>query len=243
VFNINIETNNIDFLDRDYNIIYFGDVIEHLQYPINVLKKIKKHLNVNGSVIFSIPNMAHISVRLMLLRGRFEYGNTGLLDKTHLHYYDKEEIERIFYESGYRIEKLDWVSRDIPRELLERELKAMGLTGDSRFFKLAKCLEAGAYQYVGKAIPSSVKMTVSLRPKISPPIDMFERHLADIKKSYLEEINRHDKQEDVRSVKIEQLNKHINELTKRIEEYDRSLSWKITKPLRKVAKIIKKSGT
>jgi SAM-dependent methyltransferase len=215
VLNLNVETDELNKLDKDYDFIYFGDVIEHL---------------------VSIPNMAHISVRLMLLAGKFEYGNTGLLDKTHLHYYDKTEIERVFSDAGYSIRRLDWVSRDIPKELLERELKKIGLTANETFFKLARSLDAGAYQYIGLAVPISGKVNPEDRPKVSPEIDMFEKHLADIRKSYEEDVARINKQtQQAHSVNAELLNERIN-------EYEKSLSWKVTKPLRSVSKVVRKRG-
>jgi 2-polyprenyl-3-methyl-5-hydroxy-6-metoxy-1,4-benzoquinol methylase len=236
VLNLNVETDELNKLDKDYDFIYFGDVIEHLVYPSKALKKVKKNLGENGAVIFSIPNMAHISVRLMLLAGKFEYGNTGLLDKTHLHYYDKTEIERVFSDAGYSIRRLDWVSRDIPKELLERELKKIGLTANETFFKLARSLDAGAYQYIGLAVPISGKVNPEDRPKVSPEIDMFEKHLADIRKSYEEDVARINKQtQQAHSVNAELLNERIN-------EYEKSLSWKVTKPLRSVSKVVRKRG-
>lgn len=232
VFNLNVETDDLSALDKDYDLIYLGDVIEHLVHPSAVLKRLKGNLNKNGKVIFSIPNMAHISVRLMLLSGNFEYGNTGLLDKTHLHYYDKNEIERVFHEAGYKIERLDWVSRDIPKELLKKELSKLGLSGNEKFFKLASSLEAGAYQFVGVASPANEAIKVKTPPKISPQIDVFERHLADIKSSYEEDMNR---------LKLEQ-NQKLVELLNEINRYEQSLSWKITKPLRNISKFIGRGG-
>ena len=243
VFNIDIEADGVGSLDNDYDVIYFGDVIEHLQHPIDVLKAVKKLLRKDGLVIFSIPNMSHISVRLMLMTGNFEYGNTGLLDKTHLHYYDKAEVERVFSDAGYRIEQLDWVSRDIPRELLKSELDKIGLTGDDNFFKLAKSVGAQAHQYIGRAIPTNAKAGVRPRPNVSPAIDLFERHLADIKQSYIEEVDRLNERNQASQVKTEVLIKQVDELTKQVKGYDNSLSWKITKPLRGVARIINKIGT
>jgi 2-polyprenyl-3-methyl-5-hydroxy-6-metoxy-1,4-benzoquinol methylase len=72
----------INKLDR-YDIIIFADVIEHLPNPSNTLKNIKNLLKDNGMIIFSIPHMAHVSVRIDLLNGKFPYSNRGLLDKTH----------------------------------------------------------------------------------------------------------------------------------------------------------------
>src|ERR1035441_4173494 len=140
VLNLNVESDDLSELDNDYGVIYFGDVIEHLVDPVKALKRIKTKLAPNGSVIFSIPNMTHISVRLMLMGGHFQYGKTGLLDKTHLHYYDLDEIKRVFAEAGFTISKLDWVRRDIPAELLKRQLKEIGLTPSALFIKKSKDL-------------------------------------------------------------------------------------------------------
>ena len=59
--------------------------------------------------------MAHISVRLALLQGDFEYTQTGLLDKTHIHFYDQREVERVFNEAGYEITNLEFVKRTTPK--------------------------------------------------------------------------------------------------------------------------------
>ncbi|HUC95705.1 MAG TPA: class I SAM-dependent methyltransferase [Candidatus Saccharimonadia bacterium] len=234
VFNINVETDDLKAIDTNYDVIYLGDVIEHLVDPSYVLEKLKHNLNKRGVVIFSIPNMAHISVRLMLLSGKFEYGETGLLDKTHLHYYDKVEIERLFHTAGYNIEKLDWVSRDIPKDILQKELSQLGLTANDKFFKLARDLDSAAYQYIGVAVPANGKINPTVLPKVSPEIDMFEKHLADIKQSYIEDVERLQKKHAGSN------NADIELLTRLIDDYEKSTSWKITKPLRKVSKAVHK---
>jgi 2-polyprenyl-3-methyl-5-hydroxy-6-metoxy-1,4-benzoquinol methylase len=240
VLNINIESDSLKGLDTDYDVIYFGDVIEHLVHPVETLQRIKPLLSKGGSVIFSIPNMAHISVRLMLLSGKFEYGGTGLLDNTHLHYYDKTEVERVFAEAGYELEMLDWVSRDIPKELLVKDLASKGLSANEKFFKLASSVEAGAYQFIGKATPTAKKARVAKRPKISPAIDMFENHLADIRESYEQEVNRIEKQKAELSNKLAAYDAEIEALRNQSAGYETSLSWKVTKPLRKTSGTIKK---
>jgi 2-polyprenyl-3-methyl-5-hydroxy-6-metoxy-1,4-benzoquinol methylase len=231
---LNAETDDLSGLDSDYDVIYFGDVIEHLVHPAATLKRVKGLLNDNGMVIFSVPNMSHISVRLMLMGGHFKYGNTGLLDKTHLHFYDRDEIERVFLEAGYEIKHIEWVQRDIPVELLEKQLKEIGLNPGKAFLDLAKSQDAAAYQYIGQAKPSSSPKKPSPRDKISPPIDMFEKHLADLRASYEKDVARLHKQQQ------QQIEKLTNEMNRRIEVYERSLSWKVTKPLRKVNRTVRK---
>jgi 2-polyprenyl-3-methyl-5-hydroxy-6-metoxy-1,4-benzoquinol methylase len=236
VYNLNIETDDISSLDPDYDVIYLGDVIEHLVHPSMALERLKNNLNKEGAVVFSIPNMAHISVRLMLLAGTFKYGNTGLLDRTHLRYYDRSEIERVFHEAGYKIVDIDWVSRDIPRELLELELRKIGLVGNEKFFKHARQIDAGAYQYIGKAVPIDRKIMDPPRPTVSPEIDMFEKHLLDMRHSYEADVYRIEKKYEDKYIPENE------ELKRKVNDYEQSLSWKLTKPLRIIASIARRGG-
>ena len=71
VYLLDIEKADLSPVKEKYDVIYFGDVIEHLVKPIETLSRVKPLLNDKGVIIFSIPNMAHISVRLALLRGDF----------------------------------------------------------------------------------------------------------------------------------------------------------------------------
>ena len=42
-----------------------------------------------------MPNVAHGDVRLSLLHGSFRYRETGLLDRTHIHFFTLESIREI----------------------------------------------------------------------------------------------------------------------------------------------------
>lgn len=139
------------FKNSKYDHIVFLDVIEHLNDPAEVLKMFKSHLKPNGSILFSIPNMAHISVRLMLLGGDFEYGDTGLLDNTHLHFYTLREIERVFATAGYSISKLDHTEATYPPGLVEDQLKKLDIKPNPTLKKLLNKDDARIFQYVGKA--------------------------------------------------------------------------------------------
>lgn len=181
VFVKNIETDSLSGIDTDYDVIYFGDVIEHLVDPISTLKRVKALLNNRGSIVFSIPNMGHIGIRLALLVGEFEYTETGLLDKTHLHFYTQTEVIRVFEEAGYKIDNLSFVEKDYPKALLEDYLKKCGLKANRAFYKKMQATDASAFQFVGLAKKGSAK-----RHKLKQfgPIDLFETFFEDTKKNY-----------------------------------------------------------
>jgi hypothetical protein len=88
---------------ESFNAILALDVLEHLRDPQTVLEKLSKLLLPEGIVVVSIPNITHAAMRLHLLDGRFEYANLGLLDRTHLRFFDRRSAERLITEAGLEI--------------------------------------------------------------------------------------------------------------------------------------------
>ncbi len=137
-----------------FDIVVFGDVIEHLPDPRSVLRAVHELLNPGGAIVYSIPHMGHVSVRMDLMDGRFPYTEIGLLDKTHLHFYDRLEVNSVFEDSGFVIaDELPTVS-SYPEKWLTTRLSAMGLTPSPEFFSLLASTDAHVFQYVGIAFPS-----------------------------------------------------------------------------------------
>jgi hypothetical protein len=52
-----------------------------------------------------VPNVAHWSVRTELLRGRFVYTPTGIMDATHLRWFTHVGIALLFRAAGLSIEE------------------------------------------------------------------------------------------------------------------------------------------
>lgn len=109
----NIETMELDYDEESFDYIIFGDVLEHLSDPLAVVKKVKRYLKPGGRIIATIPNLLNASVILPLLMGRFEYSDSGLLDKTHCHLFTKYEAAKMFAEAGYVIERVSDINVDM----------------------------------------------------------------------------------------------------------------------------------
>lgn len=88
------------FPGRDFDVIVFGDVLEHLMDPGAVLRSAVGLLATGGAVVMSLPNVAHGSVRLALLQGRWDYRETGLLDRTHLRFFTRESVVQMVADAG-----------------------------------------------------------------------------------------------------------------------------------------------
>jgi 2-polyprenyl-3-methyl-5-hydroxy-6-metoxy-1,4-benzoquinol methylase len=91
---------------QPFDLIIFGDVLEHLRDPKAVLCAFARHLSDNGEVIISLPNIANIYVRLNLLFGRFDYQDRGLLDRTHLHFFTRKSFRQFMSDAGFELETL-----------------------------------------------------------------------------------------------------------------------------------------
>jgi 2-polyprenyl-3-methyl-5-hydroxy-6-metoxy-1,4-benzoquinol methylase len=84
------DLNNLQDLHLEvdsFDVIVFADVLEHVLYPDEVLKFFKKYLKKDGYIVISVPNIANWKVRLDLIFGKFDYTETGIMDRTHLHLY------------------------------------------------------------------------------------------------------------------------------------------------------------
>jgi 2-polyprenyl-3-methyl-5-hydroxy-6-metoxy-1,4-benzoquinol methylase len=99
--------------EGSFDVVVFGDVLEHLKDPLTALKRLKPSLKPEGYAVASIPNVAHGSVRLALLQGRFRYRTLGLLDETHLRFFTRQSVERLFGDAGFLITDLKRTSRGI----------------------------------------------------------------------------------------------------------------------------------
>lgn len=96
-------------IPRNYfDYILLLDVLEHLEKPERVLRDVKKYLRRNGRVIISVPNVAHLSVRLELLFGSFRYSKFGILDKRHLRFFTKQSFIELIHKANFNMRHFDY---------------------------------------------------------------------------------------------------------------------------------------
>lgn len=81
-----------EFGPGSFDVLVFGDVLEHLPDPARVLRAAVPLLAPGGSVVISIPNITHGSIRLAILQGRWQYTETGLLDRTHIRFFTRQSL-------------------------------------------------------------------------------------------------------------------------------------------------------
>ena len=88
-----------------FDVIVYGDVLEHLVDPLRVLVELDRGLGPGGFVIISVPNIAHLWIRLLLLVGRFDYLDRGILDHSHLRFFTERSMRAMLVDAGLSIER------------------------------------------------------------------------------------------------------------------------------------------
>jgi len=103
----NIESMELPYAEKSFDCVLFADVLEHLVDPWAVLRKTRKYLKPGGTVIASIPNVQYYGVLHQVAEGRWTYESAGILDRTHLRFFTRGEIEKLFAETGYTVERIE----------------------------------------------------------------------------------------------------------------------------------------
>lgn len=93
---------------RKFDYILFADVLEHLRNQESVLKWAVDLLKEDGTVIASIPNVAHADILVNLLNGRWNYTPLGLLDNTHIHFWAEKNLDSLYRQAGLTVVEQDY---------------------------------------------------------------------------------------------------------------------------------------
>lgn len=105
---VDLDTVALTSIERDrFDAIVLGDVLEHLRDPVSVLIDLVTLLADDGFLVVSVPNVAHIDVRLHLLSGRWEYQPEGLLDRTHLRWFTRAGLRDLLAAVGFVATELE----------------------------------------------------------------------------------------------------------------------------------------
>lgn len=146
-----------DFIDEypeeKFNVIVFGDVLEHLPDPHKILIQCHNLLVQGGAIVASVPNVAHLTIRSMLFEGNWDYVDLGILDKTHLRFFTRHTIQKLFYEANYIVTDINPVT--VPADAVAHMCK-MGLNQEvARQINLITTDDTKEdFQYVLMAVPN-----------------------------------------------------------------------------------------
>lgn len=123
---------------KRFDLICFNDVLEHLVNPENTLEESKSLLTANGSILASIPNILYFYELLNILKTQdWKYQDEGILDRTHLRFFTRKSIERLFRETGYEVVMLEGIYPSYGMKFTLLNILTLGYISDFKFFQFA----------------------------------------------------------------------------------------------------------
>lgn len=130
------------FSDHNFDLIIAADLIEHLRNPQRFLQQAAERLAADGRLLISVPNITHWYPRVRMISGRFDYDRRGILDATHLRFYNTRSIQKLIEESGFSVDSVDFTGTPIQVALRGAQSSNHSRRGlqllDSTSLKLAK---------------------------------------------------------------------------------------------------------
>ncbi|MEI6971896.1 MAG: class I SAM-dependent methyltransferase [bacterium] len=117
--------------DSYFDTIFFNDVLEHLVDPDSLLRTIASKLAPGAVIVASIPNIRHYKVlHEILLKKDFKYVDAGILDRTHLRFFTRKSMVRMFESAGYRVLDTTPINRSKSAKPILYNLLSLGLIGN-----------------------------------------------------------------------------------------------------------------
>lgn len=97
------------------------DVVEHLVDPWTLVARLHRLLRPGGSIVASIPNIRHYSALApLLLRGRWDLADAGILDRTHLRFFVRDTAVSLMTSSGLALDRIEGVGGRRLTDLLNK---------------------------------------------------------------------------------------------------------------------------
>jgi 2-polyprenyl-3-methyl-5-hydroxy-6-metoxy-1,4-benzoquinol methylase len=100
-----VEEIKLPYENGYFDCLVYGEVLEHLKNPWKVMKEHTRYLKKEGCCIASMPNISHYSIIEALIKDRWDYKESGILDNTHLRFFTINGIRKMFAGAGYIIEE------------------------------------------------------------------------------------------------------------------------------------------
>ena len=112
-----VEPNIEPFREKQFDLILLLDVLEHLTDPEVFLSDVLRLAKPGATILVSVPNIAHWSVRFLLLFGSFTYTSRGILDKTHFSHFTRTRLKNLIAKHQGLV-PIDWNASIEPIEFI-----------------------------------------------------------------------------------------------------------------------------
>jgi 2-polyprenyl-3-methyl-5-hydroxy-6-metoxy-1,4-benzoquinol methylase len=146
---------------KKFDALVMGDVLEHLREPEQVLSNLRRLMAPDGVCVMCVPNVSHWSLLIEQLNGRWNYGDEGLLDRTHLRFFTLQSLVKILENSGWSL--IDATPRILWGEKTKSAINMFAPVAESLNIKPdALAFNLSAYQWIIRAINGKPKTHINV---------------------------------------------------------------------------------
>jgi SAM-dependent methyltransferase len=124
---LDLDATPVSSVESDrFDVLVLGDVLEHVRRPADVLADLLTRLEPGGRLVISVPHVGHADVRIMLLQGRWEYQDDGLLDRTHLRWFTRDSLRELLAAAGLQAVRVERVYVGLGQSNVPFDREAVG---------------------------------------------------------------------------------------------------------------------
>ncbi len=188
-----IENDDLSCLEQfgPFDVIVAADVLEHLNRPEKALVAVAGLLAPHGYLVTSIPNVAHGSVRLALLAGRFPYADLGLLDSTHVRFFTRASMTSMLADGGFTVSYVEEQQLDPEQGEVLRDIDLESLPPEARG-SVRDDHDSAVYQFIAVSSPrSSDDGLLNALRVLAERVRSLESDLGKNEQSFADELRRH----------------------------------------------------
>lgn len=121
-----------------FDCVVLNDVLEHLLEPGDLLARLGPALKPEAVLVASIPNVRYFfNVVDLAVHGRWDYTDEGILDRTHLRFFTRGSMIRMFQEAGFTVEQTVGINPTGSLKFKVMNLLTLGRWADMRFLQFA----------------------------------------------------------------------------------------------------------
>ena len=124
--------------DARFDCVVMNDVLEHLAEPAPLLRQARRVLKPGGALVASLPNVRYFfNVWDLAVRGRWDYVDEGILDRTHLRFYTRSSLRRLLADEGFAVATMQGINPTGSLKFRLANLLTLGRFADMRWLQFA----------------------------------------------------------------------------------------------------------
>lgn len=218
-----------------FDTILAADVLEHLRDPLTCLRQARKLLAQEGQLVVSVPNIAHSGVLAALLTNDFPYRETGLLDRTHIHFFTALTLGQTLVQAGFSVASMQTVDTGPWHPEFKRYWDVLPATMRDW---LAENPAGKAFQIIMLAHPEEEPTAYG-----DPSGDATQRWLAQsFQATSLEaELTALHQSQQALSQALADMQEERDQARANLAVIHTSRSWRLTAPIRRLSRMLKSS--